>query len=178
MKSIKLTDQELDSMIQMYTAELEEAQMYIKHLQDILDKLEAAPLKAAATENEPKVAKKRGRKPSVKPVEKAEPKKRGRKPKTAVIATPDLPVAEVPVKKVKKAKVADALGSLVDSLVAAKPAKKEKAPKKKSTPKRKAKGFVSLVNLSKPLGKKESKVKPAVTVSPSETPAEHSNSQE
>jgi hypothetical protein len=39
MKTIKLTDQELESMIEMYTAEMEEAKIYISKIQELLKNL-------------------------------------------------------------------------------------------------------------------------------------------
>jgi len=102
MKSINFTDQELESMIEMYTAEMEEAQKYVAQIQELLKKLGAKPAKVEPVEKEPKVAKKKGRKPAVKVVEKTEPKKRGRKPKEVLpsiqAAIPTKPI----VKEVKK----------------------------------------------------------------------------
>ena len=47
MKAINFTDQELESMIEMYTAEMEEAQLYITQIQELLKKLGATPGKSA-----------------------------------------------------------------------------------------------------------------------------------
>ena len=100
MKAIIFTDQELDSMIEMYKSELELAQIEVAQIQEILKKLGALPAKKEVVEKEPKVGKKRGRKPSLKVVEKDEPKKRGRKPKV-VVPTPEAPITIEPLKKVE-----------------------------------------------------------------------------
>ena len=104
MKAIKFTDQELESMIEMYKAELEYAQNDVANIQEILKKLGSMPVKDVAGEKETKPGKKRGPKPSVKAVEISEPKKRGRKPKTVVPATEALITAAKPAKKAKAAK--------------------------------------------------------------------------
>jgi hypothetical protein len=101
MKTIKFTNQELESMVEIYTAEMEEAKLYISKIQDILKKLGAKPAAEVAIEQEPK--KKRGRKPSVKPIEIKERKKPGRKPKAA--AEPEVKTVAEPIKPVKKEKV-------------------------------------------------------------------------
>lgn len=102
MKSINFTNQELESMIEMYTAEMEEAQMYIAQIQDILKKLGAKPAKVKPVEQESKQGNKRGRKPAVKTVEKAESKKRGRKP-NVVAPSIESAIPSTPIKKeVKK----------------------------------------------------------------------------
>ena len=54
MKTINFSDRELESMIEMYTAEMEEAQMYLAQIKDILKKLGAKPTKEKVTENETK----------------------------------------------------------------------------------------------------------------------------
>ena len=102
MKSINFNDQELESMIEMYTTEMEESQKYVAQIQELLKKLGAKPTKVEPVEKEPKAAKKKGRKPAVKVVEKAEPKKRGRKPKV-VVPTIQATIPTKPVKiEVKK----------------------------------------------------------------------------
>ena len=103
MKTIKFTDQELESMIEMYTAEMEEAKLYISKIQEILKKLGGKPAAEVVVEQEPK--KKRGRKPSVKAVEVKERKKPGRKPKAVV---PEVKTVAKDVKPAKKEKVAKA----------------------------------------------------------------------
>ena len=100
MKTVQFTDQELESMINMYFAELEEAHAYIAQIEEILTKLGAKPSKTEVVEKEPKVGKKRGRKVSVNVVEKAEPKKRGRK--KSLPTQPEVSVVAEPLKKVEK----------------------------------------------------------------------------
>lgn len=100
MKTLTFTDHELESMINMYFHELEEAHAYIAQIEEILTKLGALPAKKEVVEKEPKVGKKRGRKPSLKVVEKGEPKKRGRKPK--IVPTPEALIAIEPVKNIEK----------------------------------------------------------------------------
>jgi hypothetical protein len=105
MKAIKFTDLELDSMIEMYKAELEYAQNKVANIQEILRKLGAKPEKEVVAEKEPKQGKKRGPKPKVKTFEIKERKKPGRKPKE-VVPTVEAPVVVAkPVKKEKVAKV-------------------------------------------------------------------------
>jgi hypothetical protein len=111
MKTIKFTDQELDSMIEMYTAEMEEAQLYIAHIREVLKKLGATPVKTEIPEKE-KTGKKRGPKPAVKKAEKKQlvPKPAvKRKADMKLAATVESVVASLqakePVKEVKKAAV-------------------------------------------------------------------------
>lgn len=105
MKAIKFTDQELQSMIEMYESELELAQLDVANIQEILRKLGAKPEKDVVAEKEQKQGKKRGPKPKVKTVEIKERKKPGRKPKE-VVPTVEAPVVVAkPVKKEKVAKV-------------------------------------------------------------------------
>lgn len=184
MKSIKFTDQELDSIIQMYQDELEDAQTYITQIQNILNKINPKPSMAPMIDKEPKVPKKRGRKPSLKVVEKAPPKKRGRKPKVVLpVQTDTAPeIVAIPVikdqkpKREKKVKVlaekktkqpepivAASVESVVGSLLLKKPEKAKKAGQKKQPRKQKTKGKITLVNLSKPLGRKKAETKPDVT---------------
>ena len=100
MKTVKFTDQELESMLMMYYDELAEAKQYVEQIQEIIKKLGAKPEKTEVIEKEPKVGKKRGRKVSVNVVEKAEPKKRGRK--KSVPTLPEVSKAVEPLKKVEK----------------------------------------------------------------------------
>lgn len=64
MKTIKFSDLELESMIQMYQDELAEANMYVEQIKDVLKKLHSKPAKEEVVEKQPKQGKKRGRKPS------------------------------------------------------------------------------------------------------------------
>ena len=98
MKTLTFTDHELESMINMYFHELEEAHAYIAQIEEILTKLGALPAKKEVVEKEPKVGKKRGRKPSLKVIEKG--KKRGRKPK--IVPTPEASIVVEPVKNIEK----------------------------------------------------------------------------
>jgi hypothetical protein len=104
MKVIKFTELELESMIEMYTAEMEEAMLYISKIQDILEKLGAQPATGTVVEKDPKKGKIRGPKPSVKAGEIKERKKPGRKPKSAAI--PEVKTVAGPTKPVKKEKAA------------------------------------------------------------------------
>ena len=99
MKTINFTDLELESMIEMFTAEMEDAQVYIDQIQELLKKFGAKPTKEKGTEKEP--IQKRGQKPAGKIFEKSEPKKRGRKPRE-VLTTPEIILPDNPVKKEKK----------------------------------------------------------------------------
>ncbi|HRX30859.1 MAG: hypothetical protein H6537_02400 [Bacteroidales bacterium] len=87
MKQIKLTQKEVDDLIDLYQTEIDRAQRRIESLQSILKKVEMPQNEVASQEMGNKPApKKRGRKPKVRietdAVEvKKEPKKRGRKPK-------------------------------------------------------------------------------------------------
>ena len=84
MKTIKFSDDELTFLRQLYTDEIDSAERYVIQIKEVLNKL-GGPVrlskKTETVENEPKVAKRRGRKPKVKVIEPEEPKKRGRKPK-------------------------------------------------------------------------------------------------
>jgi hypothetical protein len=83
MRSIKLTDQELEFMREQHSEELASAEKYIEQIKEVLRKIGGSvkPDKEEPTEKEPKQRKKRGRKTKVKVIEPKEPKKRGR-PKT------------------------------------------------------------------------------------------------
>ena len=145
-------------MIEMYTAEMEEAQMYITQIQDILKKLGAKPTKSEPVES--KQGKKSGRKPSVKVVEKAEPKKRGRKPKV-VLPTVEAAISAKPVKKEvkkKEKKVAATVESVVSSLITKEPKKEvKKAAKTKSTEKKRIEEMATSAKLVKSKTKKTPK---------------------
>ena len=147
MKTIKFTDLELESMIEMYNAELEEAEIYIAHIQEILKKLGVEPEKAEVVEK-PK-GKKRGPKPSVKPVEaKGPPKKRGRKPKLVLPTLPEVtvpeatPVVEVKVKTEPRKKVAK-VKTEPKKIAAKKKVVAEKKPVVKPEPKKKPEAKVA-----------------------------------
>jgi hypothetical protein len=99
MKTIKFTDQELDSMIEMYTAEMEEAQLYIAHIREVLKKLGATPVKAEIPEKG-KTGKKRGPKPAT--VESASASLQAKEPVKEVKKSAEKKIA---AKKKKPAKV-------------------------------------------------------------------------
>jgi len=156
MKTIKLTDQELESMIEMYTAEMDEAKLYISKIQDLLKKLGAKPAAETVVEKEQK---KRGRKPSVKPIEIKERKKPGRKPKAA--AVPE--VKTVAETAIKPAKIEKALKIKVEKkpVVKPKPIKKttvKPEPSAKSVP---VAANKAITKAAKPKKEKVAKVKPA-----------------
>ena len=131
MKTINFTDLELESMIEMYTAEMEDAKLYIAQIQELLKKLGAKPTKEKVTEKEPKQGKKRGPKPSVKVVEKSEPKKRGRKKSVPAIE----PVVVTPTKVVKKAEPKKKVSAKIEEKSVVKPAPVKKATVLKPTTK-------------------------------------------
>ena len=82
MKTIKVSDKELQLIREEFTFEHANAVKYVNEIEDILKKLGVTikPAKDVLPEKELKIGKKRGRKPKAK-VEVKEPKKRGRKPK-------------------------------------------------------------------------------------------------
>ena len=113
MKSIKFDDSEMELLISMYEAELQEAEDYIVILNKTLSKLrqqsQVVDLKAE------KPAKKRGRKPAEKKVAKTEqnivpaaPKKRGRKSQKAQQEVLNILNSIEQEKSIKKPKVSKA----------------------------------------------------------------------
>ena len=158
MKTITLTEQELDFLRQQYLMELEEAENYVKSIKSVLVKLGNPKPKKVAE-----------------PVEK-QPKKRGRKPKLIKEE-----VLAKPIKKARKPRKDKGKGRRkgvklvkpeVKSKVPVIPAATESKPPKKIVPKKKAKKKrnlkskrVVLAPLSKPL-----KVKPVEEKPPSPIP--------
>ena len=200
MKTIKLSEEEISLLRNMYEDELDQAELYVKRIKDTLKKL-GAPAKEAPIEQEPKVLKKRGRKLKTKTLEPKVPKKRGR-PKKLVVPTIEAATVKI-AKPAKKAKLKKRVAAKPKVKVAKKavsnPAPKKntaekseivptgaltskvikKVAKKKVTRKRKG---LSLVNLRKPLVKKEPVVEsepkpepvPAIepVIAPTEEPKE------
>jgi hypothetical protein len=173
MKTINFSDRELESMIEMYRAELEEAQMYISQIQELLKKLGAQPVKAEVLEKEPKVAKKRGRKAqTVKVAIEDKPKaKRGRKAKV-LVPTPEPLVPVKPVEKVIKKKPKSEKNSVAKQAtvpiakitpVATKP-KKEVVKHEPKPKKIAAKAKAEKKPVTKPAPKKKPEPKVAATV--------------
>jgi len=165
MKAINFTDQELESMIEMYTAEMEEAQMYIGQIQELLKKLGAKPTKVTPVEKESKQGKKRGRKPEVKIVStpvptaksvpvaanKANTKKTAAKSKVVVEKKP---VAKPAPKKKAEKMVAATVESVVTSLLKKEPKKEvKKVAKPKSTEKKRIEEMAASAKLTKPVAK-------------------------
>jgi len=102
MKTITLTDKELQLLREQYTEEHANAVKYVDRINDILKKLGVTikPAKDVLLEREIKIGKKRGRKPKAKAVEPKVPKKRGRKPKK--VETVPVMAAKPIIKKAKK----------------------------------------------------------------------------
>lgn len=146
MKNIILDDAELDLLLSMYQDELVEAENYIVILKKTLAKLK----KERSNKVDPeKPAKKRGRKPSVKPLESKPvevkpleaPKKRGRKPKAVkseVITILESIVKDKKEAKVKAPKVVKAPKAAkvkaVKEVVKAEPKKRGRKPKQTIAP--------------------------------------------
>ncbi|MCX6277309.1 MAG: hypothetical protein NT004_04330 [Bacteroidetes bacterium] len=166
MRTIKFSEQELKFMSKLYSDQLAEALNRVEQLQEIIKKLEVKVIEPIEefVVNERPIIKKRGRKPKEKEEKKFnEHKKRGRKPKVVVPVTIDNffdsePVLEVepvieslPLPALKKEKK-----QIEKKKAEGKKAEKKKAPKKYRRPK----GMVILTTMSKPLPRKESKVKP------------------
>jgi len=179
MKTISLTDKELQLLREQYTDEHAKALEYVNQINDILKKLGVTikPAKDVLLERELKTGKKRGRKPKAK-AEVKEPKKRGRKPKkveTAPVAAAKpiikkskkrgrpkravVPTAKpkpTPVKKIQKVVKKPIPKTVVKPAPEQKPVLvKKAAPKKKKTAKKSfgRKGVV-LTNLVRALPKK------------------------
>ena len=144
MKSIKFSDKELEFIRQQYQVELEEAETYVKNIKNILNKI-GVPSTAAMEEpieQEPKVIKRRGRKPKVKKVEPKIQKKRGRpkavvtepivqkkrarKSKAVVPTNENAPIAVA--KRGRKPRIA-IVPTIVASLIGAKSAERGRKPK-------------------------------------------------
>jgi len=144
MKSIKFSDKELEFIRQQYQVELEEAETYVENIKNILNKI-GVPSTAAMEEpieQEPKVIKRRGRKPKVKKVEPKIQKKRGRpkavvtepivqkkrarKSKAVVPTNENAPVAVA--KRGRKPRIA-IVPTIVASLIGAKSAERGRKPK-------------------------------------------------
>lgn len=172
MKSIKLSDSELNFIREHYEAELEAAEKFMVQVKEILAKL-GVPKKSSidvSTEKEEKIAKKRGRKPGKKAAAfKDVPKKRGRKPKsglievkpeqehTGPILTEDKKKPAPKLKRTPKTKVEKPIAEKTDlksEKIMINQKKVGKTNKKKKTNRRFRKG-VYLAPLSKPLKKKE-----------------------
>jgi len=146
MKSISFTEKEFDFLRSQYQNELESAQEYVDQIKEILKKV-GAPSKTPIEEpieQEPKVVRRRGRKPKAKKVEAKIPKRRGRKPK-AVVSEPTVPkkmgrpfkVAIVPTvettpitvaKRGRRPRIAT-VPTVVASLIEAKSVKRGRKPK-------------------------------------------------
>ncbi|MBM3404774.1 MAG: hypothetical protein FJY10_07790 [Bacteroidetes bacterium] len=139
MKSIKLTDKEIEFLRVQYQMELEEALKYVEEIKVFLGKLGAKPV-----EKEEPETKKRGRKPKVAKAEAVSqaPKKRGRKPRK------DKGAKRGRKKKVETKEAAAKVEKAPKPVVkkAPKPAKKKKVVRKK-----RIRGGIVLKNLSKPI---------------------------
>ena len=202
MKTVKFSEEEISFLRQQYSEELAQAEKFVKQIKDVLKKL-GAPAKEAPIEKEPKIPKKRGRKSKKsKTLEPKVPKKRGRPKKIVVPTTIEAAIVKV-AKPAKKAKPKKKIAAKAKVKVAKKPVAKatpqkntaekseivptgaltskviKKVAKKKVTRKRKG---LSLVNLRKPLVKKEPVVEsepkpepvPAIepVIAPTEEPKE------
>ncbi len=186
MRTIKFSEHELKFMVKLYSDQLAEALNRVEQIKEILKKLEIQEIESIeeVVEEERPIIKKRGRKPKEKEEKKFNGhKKRGRKPKVVVPVTNDNffdsesvpevePVIEslpLPAKKKEEKKAGKKKAE-------EKKAEKKKAPKKFRRPK----GMVVLTTMSKPLPRKEPKVKPTnelppageTTVAPSESTQE------
>jgi len=179
MKTISLTDKELQLIREEFTIEHANAVKYVEQIKDILKKLGVTikPAKDVLLERELKTGKKRGRKPKAK-AEVKEPKKRGRKPKkveTAPVAAAKpiikkakkrgrpkravVPTAKpkpTPVKKIQKVVKKPTPKAVVKPAPEQKPVlvKKTTPKKKKTTKKSLGRKGVVLANLVKALPKK------------------------
>lgn len=135
MKTIKLSETDLNFIRNHYEAELSDAETYIKQVKEILNKLGKSP---TAEDIIIKEVKKRGPKP--KTVVIAEPKaqkRRGRPPKVSLPATVEKPIPAPPIKTASGSK---------------KPLAKKIIRKRRSGNKRRGRGGrVFLVPLSKPI---------------------------
>jgi hypothetical protein len=160
MKSIKFSEHEIEMLISNYQMELGEALDYIEQIKGMLEKLGAPvqeKIEKIKEKKEKKTGKKRGPKPSQKPVVAKEPKKRGRKPKVVVptldeVTLPEAtPVIEVKVKTETK-KIAGKTKVVAEKKPVVKP-----EPKKKPEPKVAAKVESVVTSLLNKAPKKEVK---------------------
>ena len=124
MKTINFNDQELESMIMMYSDELLEAKLYVEKLQEILKKLTGKKAKTVVVEKLPKKAKKKARKVKVKaevkkPVEKAVEKAAAKTAAKAAVKPAAKPAAKPVAKPVAKKKAAPKAPATVESVVGA-----------------------------------------------------------
>lgn len=138
MKTIKLTETDLNFIRNHYEAELTDAEAYIKQVKEILHKMGKSP---TVEEIIVKEVKKRGPKPKLiaKTAPKV-PKKRGRPPKVSMPAREE---KSVPVPQVKAA--SDPKKSITKKIIR----------RRRSGNKRRGGGRVFLVPLSKPIQFKE-----------------------
>jgi hypothetical protein len=163
MKTIKFSEEEISLLRNMYEDELAQAKNYVEQIKDTLKKL-GAPAKASneiSIEKEPKVKKRRGRKPKAKGIEPKVAKKRGRKPK----AVPT-PAMELPKKRRgRKPKIVVSTTEKTESAVSAPIAKKGI---KKATPKTKKKIAPKPKVSKKVVIKKAPKVAPSTEAVPTQ----------
>jgi hypothetical protein len=194
MKTLKFSEEEISLLRNLYQDELAQAKSYISQIKDVLKKLGAPSRvsKEVEIEKEPKVAKKRGRKPKAKAIAPVVTKKRGRpkvvsttieaatikvtkpakkaKPKKKVATKPKIKAVKKPVATHTPKPEPVVMAELIPT-----PKVIKKVVKKKVTKKRKG---ISLVNLKKPLPKKEpvieseQVVEPVPAVEPIVTPKE------
>lgn len=198
MKTLKFSEEEISLLRNLYQDELAQAKSYISQIKDVLKKLGAPSRvsKEVEIEKEPKVAKKRGRKPKAKAIAPVVTKKRGRpkvvpttieaatikvtkpakkaKPKKKVGTKPKIKAVKKPVAKHTPKPEPVVMAELIPTTIPT-PKVIKKVVKKKVTKKRKG---ISLVNLKKPLPKKEpvieseQVVEPVPAVEPIVTPKE------
>jgi hypothetical protein len=194
MKTLKFSEEEISLLRNLYQDELAQAKSYISQIKDVLKKLgaQSGVSKEVEIEKEPKVAKKRGRKPKAKAIAPVVTKKRGRpkvvsttieaatikvtkpakkaKPKKKVATKPKIKAVKKPVATHTPKPEPVVMAELIPT-----PKVIKKVVKKKVTKKRKG---ISLVNLKKPLPKKEpvieseQVVEPVPAVEPIVTPKE------
>jgi ribosome-binding protein aMBF1 (putative translation factor) len=196
MKTLKFSEEEISLLRNLYQDELAQAKSYISQIKDVLKKLGAPSRvsKEVEIEKEPKVAKKRGRKPKAKAIAPVVTKKRGRpkvvsttieaatikvtkpakkaKPKKKVATKPKIKAVKKPVATHTPKPEPVVMAELIPT-----PKVIKKVVKKKVTKKRRPKG-ISLVSLRKPLPKKEPviesepKSEPVPAIEPIVTPKE------
>jgi hypothetical protein len=200
MKTLKFSEEEISLLRNLYQDELAQAKSYISQIKDVLKKLGAPSRvsKEVEIEKEPKVAKKRGRKPKAKAIAPVVTKKRGRpkvvpttieaatikvtkpakkaKPKKKVGTKPKIKAVKKPVAKHTPKPEPVVMAELIPTTIPT-PKVIKKVVKKKVTKKRRPKG-ISLVSLRKPLPKKEPviesepKSEPVPAIEPIVTPKE------
>jgi hypothetical protein len=98
MRTIKFSEEEISSLHKVYLEKLAQAEKDIQRIKDVLKKLEVSTLNEPIEEEQ--IVLKRGRKSKVKVVEPKVPKKRGRKPKAVIPTVESIP--ETIVKEPKK----------------------------------------------------------------------------